>query len=418
MVEKKALKGRKTKISIIRLALFLIAAFIIFRAVVGLVLEHPKTEIIKYGEIEISENVTGYIIRNEIITSSPIAGQLTIKVTEGTKVKKGVTVASVFRDATSDDYNKKIKTIDDQIAEIKNNSKGTNIFGGDTQKLEQDISDKMKLVEDISNSGNIETLSELKGQINDLISKKLTVSGDIGFASSNIQDKLNERETYVNAMNSSKIDIPTSDTGLLSYKVDGFEKYFTLANLKTIKVKDLNKLNIKDSVEIPKKVQAGQPIVKIINNFEWYMLCIINTDKVKPLKPNDSLSIVLSDGTSFPARVYSISNDENGKSLLTLYLTTNLEQFYSLRKVDIKIIKEDYKGLKIPTSSIVNKSGKQGVLIVNKGVVQFKEVDLVGFDDDYAIVQDEDKISGKKGLSLYDEIITNPRFVKEGILIR
>ena len=418
MINKNTSKVRKAKVSITRLVLFIIVAFIIIRAGVGLVLKHPKTEIIKYGEIEISENVTGYIIKNETITNAPISGQLSIKVPEGTKVQKGVTAASIFRDDANDDYNKKIKAIDDQIANIKSNSKSANIFQGDTQKLDNDIAEKMKLVVDNSNSGNIENLSELKSQINDLIGKKLTVSGEQGFSGLNIQDKLKERETYVSVINSSKADIPTSDAGILSYKVDGFEKYFTLNNLKAITVNELDKMIIKDPVEIPKKAHVGQPVVKIINNFEWYMLCVIDTVKIKPIKQKDNLFIALNDGTNVSAKVYSIKEDKNGKSLLTLYLTTNLEQFYSLRKVDIKIIKNDYKGLKIPTSSIVNKNGKRVIMIINKGVTKFIEVNLEGFDDDYAIIQEGNKIAGEKGLSLYDEIIINPRFVKEGVMIR
>lgn len=416
MADKNTSKVKKTRVSVARLVLFLIVVFIIIRASVGLILKHPRTEIVKYGEIQISDNVTGYILKDETILNSPASGQLVITVPEGTRVQKGITVASIYT-TSNDDYNNKIKAIDDQIAKIKSNTKDINIFQGDTQKLDQDISEKMKLVADISQNESIESLSELKSQINELISKRLIVSGDQGFSGSNLQDKLKERETYVNAMNSSKVDIPTSDTGILSYKIDGVEKYFTLNNLGSITVKDLEKLQIKDDIGIPKQAQIGQPVVKIINNFEWYMICVIDTDKVKSLKQSDKLYIVLNDGTNIPARVYNIKNDEKGKSLLTLYLTTNLEQFYSLRKADVKIILNDYKGLKVPSSSIIYRNGKRGVMVVDKGIAKFKEVDLVGFDNDYAVVQEQDSITGKNGLSLFDEIITNPRFVNEGSLI-
>lgn len=408
---------KTTKFSGLRLLFFLIVFILIVRAVWSLFITHPKTEIVRYGNLELSENVVGYIFRNETLIQAPITGQVKIVVPEGTMVKKGVNVITITKDDANIQYSDKVKKIDDEIVQISEKDKTDSIFAGDAAKLSDNINQQLEQAYQITKTGEIDKLPMIKEGINESIMKKLIVTGESGFSGANVQAKVKERENYVTYINSSTANVPTSSPGIISYEIDGYEQLFSPDNLQNVASNIFEKLNFKENVA-PTHINSGQPIFKIINNFDWNMVCIFKSTKTDPLKVNDNVSISLENGNPIPAKVKTIKDEGNGTSLVTLQLTSNLEQFYNLRKVNVKFIKRNYEGIKIPTSCITNKDGKRGVIIVDKGITKFKEVNVLGFDQKFGIISVNNGLDDNKGLKLYDEIIVNPAFINEGVLIR
>jgi putative membrane fusion protein len=58
-----------------------------------------KTEILKYGEIKVEQDVVCYLVRNETVFSAPNSGDIKYKFEEGSLVKKGVTVLTFSKDS-------------------------------------------------------------------------------------------------------------------------------------------------------------------------------------------------------------------------------------------------------------------------------------------------------------------------------
>lgn len=416
--KQKSNKVKKTKISYFRILVYLIVLATLVRIAYSVFIKHANTEIVKYGNIQITENTTGFVVKNETIVRSPIAGQLKFLIEEGTKVQKGINVATIVRDGTKQDITEKIKKLDDEIAQASNNAQNNNLFEGDIKKLDAQISEKLKQVSNISNNSEIDNVIKAKSEINELINKRLVISGQGGAAGSSIQSKVREKENFIQYMNTSKVDIPTSMPGILSFKIDGNEQKLSVQNLKSLSQKDLVKIPTDNLLDPPASIDVGQPLFKIINNFEWYVVCTIKTNKIDPLKENDNIKISINNGNEIPAKVYSILNDGTEYAVVTLQLNTGLENYYNSRKVDVKIIKRNYEGIKVPASSIINRNGKYGVMIINKGITKYKEVTIEGTDGKYTIVQVSDQLTNNNGLSQNNEIIINPSIVSEGMIIR
>ena len=89
---------------------------------------------------------------------------------------------------------------------------------------------------------------------------------------------------------------------------------------------------------------------------------------------------------------------------------------FSQRKGKVRVIKNTYKGLKVPMSAVRVKDGVTGVYTVNERVMKFKKADVLYNDGKYAILQADTTNSG--GLILYDEIVTEADEFADGITIR
>lgn len=413
---------KKTKISIARLLIFIMCMLVFGRILYGFFLKHPKTEIVKYGSIELSEEVIGYLVKNETVIQSPVTGRIERIIEEGKRVKKGVNVISIIKNASAVEYKGQVAKLDDEIKQIQSNIDNDNLFQNDIIKIDSIIKNKLDEASQIMQSHDTSNLSKIKSEINELLSKKKIITGQVGAGASVIKQKANIKENYSNQINQAKVSVPTSISGILSYSIDGCENILSEQSLDSITATTINSLEnkIQGKNKLSDEIVAGQPAVKLIDNFEWYIVCVLKNTQVEPLRVGDNVYISFDDKTRLPSKVRNINLEQGSdRAVVVFSLTNNLEQFYNNRKINIKIIKRSFEGIKIPLSSIVKKDDNtNGVLLVDEGITKFKEIDILGRDNQSAIVVSENELSMKKGLSIYNEIVINPSKFNEGMLLK
>lgn len=182
------------------------------------------TDIIRMGELEDYVTTDAYIVRDETVINSPSDGISIRNVEEGEKVGVGDTIATVLN-KSSEKLLEDLKTLDLRIIEAKREkTKNDNFFSEDIKKLDQEIQEKLVLVIKKSNKNSISEVKQIKNEIDELIKKKATISGDLSYTDANIKALENEKRILQDSINANKRNIVSNLSGIVSYVIDGYEE--------------------------------------------------------------------------------------------------------------------------------------------------------------------------------------------------
>lgn len=243
-------------------------------------------------------------------------------------------------------------------------------------------------------------------------------------------DNLNKRKEEIEKdIKSNNINYYSSNGGIVSFNIDGYEevyypKEFENYTYDKIDILEKDKKNEKPKVD----VSVGDPLFKIIDNFEWYMAIKIEDLKdIKSFEKGQSITLFMDETKKeIKGKILSINITKN-KAVMVIKFTTLFHEYYDYRFSTVEIVKYKKEGLKIPSKAIVEKDGIKGVYIKEiSGIVKFRPIKVLGEDDKYTYVQKgdnrgfiklEDEKNPIKTITLYDEIFLNTMNIKEGQIL-
>lgn len=276
------------------------------------------------------------------------------------------------------------------------------------------------------------------------------------------------------------------ETGIVIYSTDGYED-MTLEQItkKSFDTKEYEKKQLISN----DLIASGDPVYKLSEEEDWSI--VIQTDEIKAAELEEleyvKVKFLKNQDTSW-GKVSSYTNPE-GDTFVQLTFTNSMVTFCTDRFIEIELITEDEKGLKIPQSSIIQKefyivpkeyvtksgeNGRDGVLKetytedgkattefiettiynateteyylddsklrsgddiikpestekytvskkgtlvgvynINKGYADFKQIDILYDNEEYAIV----KSNTQYGLNVYDYIALDAASVEDNEII-
>ena len=229
------------------------------------------------------------------------------------------------------------------------------------------------------------------------------------------------------------------NAGIISYEIDGYEEDFQPENFEKYSYKSLDSKEYLENQKDRKKnqktdgdvqVSRGDYIYKIIDNFEWYIAVKVE-DKadIADLSLNQSVKVKIyeEDEESIVKGYVMAINESEDEAVLVIKFNTMLYKYFNLRVKELEVIKNEFKAFKIPSKSIFEKDGQDGVYIKNKGgIVEFRPVFKLKEvqDDSYIRIGDnssniylEEGADPIRTVDRFDEIILNHGNVKEGDII-
>lgn len=267
------IKIDKKKIGII-LIVFLVTIYIIYK-VANLIRNPSETFFVEKGKIYEEENAIGYILRDEQVVKGENYknGILQIK-TEGEKVAKGEAIFRYYSNK-EESLTKKIEELDIKIDEAMSNQ--NTIFVSDLKILENQIDEK---IDSTYNLNDLQKIKEYKKDINAYIIKKAKIAGEKSPAGSYLKKLIDERSKYENELNSGAEYIISPRSGVVSYRVDGYENTLTTENFDYLTKDFLKGIKLK----VGQVVATSQESGKIIDNFKCYIACILNSEEAKRSK--------------------------------------------------------------------------------------------------------------------------------------
>ena len=217
-------------------------------------------------------------------------------------------------------------------------------------------------------------------------------------------------------------DITYSDSGVVSYLIDGYEQTFSPESIKDFTPELLEKIKTNPTYKYPSSVivDAGKPFAKVITGIDYYFVVALDAKKAESYKVDDIVTVRIIDiDKEQEGMVYYKSNEQNGKTIVAIKVSELLNDLAGLRVANIDLIKSSYSGLKVPINSLVSLDGngaKAKIMAVKASITKLIDVDIKVKNDDFAIIDNPDVLSGS-GINLYDNFIQNPGTVKEGQMI-
>lgn len=389
-------------ILVIIYAIYLVAKFV----------NNPtSTFIVANGELSKEETAIGYIVRDETVVkgSNYKNGMEKIK-NEGEKVAKG---DSIFRyySVGEEGLKEKIADLNTEIQKVMESEK--RVFPSDIKLLDSQIESELNSVYSVN---SIQKIKEYKKSISSAITKKAKISGDYSPAGSKLKELLNQKEEYEKQLNEGAEYIQATESGIVSYRVDGLEESLKSSNFANLNKEFLNNLTIKTGETIASSEEMG----KIINNFQCYIVFNLDSDEARSAKVGDSINIRIQNYGEAKANITNIIDEKDGSKTITIEISRNVENLISYRKISFDVIWWSAKGFRIPTNAIKEVNGLSYVVRDRNGYYNKMLIKILKENDEYCIVRQykteelkelgftNEQIYNMKNIALYDEIVLNP----------
>ena len=411
---KRKYKLNKKMMIAISIVVLIILGYCLYK-VVALVQNPTNTFSVEQGKIYQEEAATGYIIREETVVkgNNYKNGMAQIK-TEGERVTKN---EAIFRYYSSGEENlkKKIADLDVKIDEAMEGEKGL-FTVSDVKAIEKQIEER---IASLVTTNNMQTIREAKKEISSAITKKAQIAGEYSPAGSYLKKLINERKKYENQLNSGAEYLKAPISGVVSYKVDGYEEILSPKDFSNLSEETLKKLNIKTGQVVADSLESG----KIINNFECYIACILSSEQAKEAKLSSTVKIRLPNNAEVLSTIEYISHEDDD-TILVLKLSEQVQELVSYRKISFDIIWWSHSGKKVPISAIgKEQKGDNEICYVVRTRAGYQDKILVKVtkqNEKYSIVENytnaellelgysAEELKSRKTLTLYDEILKKP----------
>lgn len=406
---KKITMNQKKKI-ILNVIIVAVLIYVVY-AIYLLIKEPTNIFTIEEGTLYQEETDIGYVIRKETVVrgNNYKNGMEQIKA-EGERAAKDENIFRYYS-TNEESLKQKIAELDEQIQTAM--TEDTSIFSADIKSLEDQIDEKLKEINEIT---DVTTLTEYKKEIDNLITKKAKIAGDLSPQGSYLNQLIEERKQYESQLNSGAEYVKAPMSGIVSYKVDGLEETLTPDNFGSINKEFLENLNLKTGEIVATSEDAG----KVIDNFACYIATISSSEEAKQAEVGDDVKVRLSNNAEISAEITSISQENEDEVLLILKVNEQIEELINYRKISFDLIWWDETGLKIPNEAIVELEGLNYVVRNRAGYLNKILVNVTEQGEDYSIVQpytteelkelgfSNEEINSYRKISLYDEIILNP----------
>lgn len=218
-------------------------------------------------------------------------------------------------------------------------------------------------------------------------------------------------------INNNMISYSTQNSGLISYKIDGYEDKFKPVNFEEYSYEALKSID---------RELEEKPGFRVIDNYYWYIALIVEDfNELDGSEENVILTITINDNPEeLDGKVIAV-NKEGDKGVVIVRFNNHLEEFYNDRFVISSLIKSKEESYKIPNRTIFEIDGINGVYVREfSGIVRFRPVEILKEEGDFSYISQGDSgyINLKeeeqtRTVDMYDEIILSPASVEEGQII-
>ena len=375
-------KKRVTGRFYIFLLILLVIAFLIVRPHLSF---GSRETIVMEARSEFTQNMDCVLIRDETVVASESTAHIEYVATEGTLVNAGDTVAYVYSAGYSESLLQKLEDTRSKIQDyhktvILNNIKDDNLARYDT------IVNMMA--------------SQFKSLVNhDSYGSLLTAARQLETAMVNRQEYLrqNKREdvklsklydeetTRLNSIQSWRKEEKASQSGVISFYMDGYEGALSSETLPSITAADVNTVLAGGS--LGSTLSAKETAVyRIVNQNQWYVALVTDAKTWNPVVGQPyTLQMEGFEDLSFTAFVTSVQK-ESGRILAVFQINDPIGSLIYQRTGRAQLT-ATISGLSVSSKAISEENGQLGVWLIDLGGETFVPVEVLSSDGSDALIQ-------------------------------
>lgn len=370
-----------------------------------------------YDELNIEKDAKAIVIRHETLVSSENGGTISWLVKEGDKaiksqklavlkVDKSVQAASVLPSEKELSVNKISEMI---IVDLKKIDHEMLLLAAE---INQSV-DEENYKRIVELKKDLELKMERKKRLLD--SQDLIKKGANSFKKSFLGTQ--------NVTNGDEVAYYSSDNGIVTFLADGLESLITLDNLYNVDYEILLAGGLSPKQLGETSVTPGMPIMKLVDQSTWFLVALIEKEEIDSYEKNKQIGVTIK-GRTYAGTVSDVF-ENNKKGALIIKMNEVYEQFHTERFLDVKVIRENYKGIKIKRSSIITVNGVQGVYIAGADQrAVFRTVKILGNNEEDVIVKggyiqviQSGEAKRVKTIDAGNQVVINPSGIREGVKI-
>lgn len=358
----------------------------------------------------------GVYVRQEQLVRYDGTGVISYMHDNGEKLAKSSVIAKIYRNNSDLQIQQQIEQLTEQISILQD---AESFVGADNSQLEafsNQIYEKHSNVISFIENGDYAGAADLKSDYLNLFSKKQIVKGVEDSYANKITELNAQIESLQRRITSEPQNLTIQDTigetGFFVSTADGYENILSYDSMTSLSEEQINEI-----IKNPTRNVDSNVIGKVIDNYKWKLIGIINTEKIQSVFTGKSVTLMVgSAARMINATIESIEKLDSGNSIVIFSCDNLSADFVSGRTAQFKLMQQNYSGIRISSSAVRFDENEQMGVYVKTGVeITFKYVDKIIDEGDYIIVRDTTDESGY--LSMYDNVVVEGKDIYDGKIV-
>ncbi len=379
-----------------------------------------KTILVEEGTVEKKCTGTGFLFTEELCLSAPADGIFQPLAAEGERVPAGMVVAQLVAVPDLEQRAAALEEATEQLAQLQQEGevKEATLEESLIAKTEQ-LCEKVQELKGTLREGEVLESRTLTGEMRAILQERQDILAQLArqrSLSRESREALLQRQQDLEVLLAEMVyPLKTPVAGVVSYCLPEDEGRFSPPKITEFGVSELATLKEWEipvyTTEAGAEVKAGTPLMRIVDNFTLHLVTLMSREEAQALAGKKRVTV------SFPeigqgevnCQVLE-SSCEDDLGFLKLKVLDYRPELLAQRKLVVEITQARYEGLVIPRTALLAGKGQGvGVYLNREGGIAFQPVEEVGGNEEMVVV---------RGISLYDEVITNPARVREGQRMR
>ena len=134
-----------------------------------------KTYIAEYGSIDVKDEVSAFIVRDETVYYAKSDGVVYNIATDGDRVAQDEAISTIYDGEANSGALKKLHTLDMKINTLKEQATDSKLYNTDSDSTESEIAAKMETISELAATNSVSEINAIKTEINN-IRKNATTS--------------------------------------------------------------------------------------------------------------------------------------------------------------------------------------------------------------------------------------------------
>lgn len=394
----------------------------------------PLTTTLAYRyEVEQSVDLSGYVIRDEVLLPEDTGGYMQIQRTEGERVSAGGVVAVAYTDQAAVERQQEIQALETQLEQLQYASQAA--LGAEISlRLDTQIFQNIQDYRTALTAGRLDQAEDYGADLRSLVLKRDYTYSDTADLSAQIEEVQSQLNTLQSQASASIRRITAPQSGLYSAVVDGYETVLTPEGLESLTPSRLAALT---PAEVASSTAGAG---KLVLGDNWYYAATLTKSQAQTLTESGGLKLRFAKGVSRDLNVdlIFVSEPENGRVVAVFQGDAYLTELTLLRQQSAEVICQTTQGIRVPIEAVrvrertvTDEDGVEttvseiGVYCIIGLEARFKPVEVLYSGEDFALVRStldsaEEVTNTQEQIRLRegDEVIITARDLYDGKIVR
>jgi len=332
-----------------------------------------------------TRTVDAVIVRDETVASFEGSGQVVYVAAEGAEVTQGQEIANVYAAGYSEKEINQLESVRQSIRAYHRLILD-NIVDAELERLENNVQQKARELKTLIREKTRGSLINLEKQLQGAMQARQNYLNQNRREDQKLNNLYEEETKRENAIASWRTSENAPVAGIVSFYLDGCERFLTPDNLESLTVEDVRSVLAGRTPESGGQSRLEKNIFRIVNPGKWHVVLLSKDTTWNPV--NGQIFTVQFEGfegNAFTGKVVRMLK-ASGEVMAQLEMDSALGPLIN-KRAGKAMIGINLTGLSVPVKAITMVNGQPGVTVSDVPGGTFVPVEVLSSDSQNAIIQ-------------------------------